>query len=93
MDIFVGNLAFTATEPEVRQLFEPYGAVERVQIMQDRDTGRPRGFGFVTMPDSSAAHAAIEGLNGTMLGGRALTINEARGRQERGGGGPRRERW
>jgi len=93
MEIFVGNLAFTATEDEVRQLFEPYGEVARVQLLEDRETGRPRGFGFVTMPDSTEAQAAIAGLNGTNLGGRSLTVNEARQREERGGGGPRRPRW
>jgi RNA recognition motif-containing protein len=88
MDIFVGNLAYTATEAEVRQVFEGYGTVDTVRIMTDRDTGRPRGFGFVTMPDATEAQAAIVGLNGTSLGDRTLTINEARGRDERGG--PRR---
>jgi RNA recognition motif-containing protein len=91
MEVFVGNLAFTATEAEVRQLFEPYGEVARVQLLEDRDTGRPRGFGFVTMPDATQAQAAIAGLNGTSLGGRPLTVNEARPREERGG--PRRPRW
>jgi cold-inducible RNA-binding protein len=91
MEIFVGNLAFTATEQDVRQLFEPYGVVERVNLIEDRDTGRARGFGFVTMPDATEAQAAIAGLNGTSLGGRALTVNEARPREERGG--PRRPRW
>ncbi len=71
MNIFVGNLAFTATEAEVRQLFEGYGAVDTVRLMTDRDTGRPRGFGFVEMPDATEAQAAIAGLNGTSLGGRA----------------------
>ena len=83
MEIFVGNLAFTATEEEVRQLFEAYGVVERAQLLVDRETGRPRGFGFVTMPDATQARAAIAGLNGTNLGGRMLTINEARPREER----------
>jgi RNA recognition motif-containing protein len=92
MNIFVGNLAFTATEAEVRQLFEGYGAVDTVRLATDRDTGRPRGFGFVEMPDAREAQAAITGLNGTSLGGRQLTINEARPREERGG--PRRgPRW
>ena len=85
MTIFVANLAFTATEDEVRQLFEGYGAVDTVRLMTDRDTGRPRGFGFVEMPDAREAQAAIDGLNGTSLGGRPLTINEARPREERGG--------
>jgi hypothetical protein len=85
MQIFVGNLAFTATEAEVRQVFEGYGTVETVRLMTDRDTGRPRGFGFVEMPDAIQARAAIAGLNGSTLGGRMLTINEARPRDERGG--------
>lgn len=92
MEIYVGNLAYTATEHEVRQLFEPYGTVERVHIPQDRETGRPRGFGFVTMPNGTEAQAAITGLQGSTLGGRALSVNEARQREERGGP-PRRPRW
>jgi RNA recognition motif-containing protein len=92
MNIFVGNLAYTATEEDVRQLFEGYGVVDTVRLATDRDTGRPRGFGFVEMPDATEAQAAIDGLNGTSLGGRQLTINEARPREERGG--PRRgPRW
>jgi RNA recognition motif-containing protein len=92
MNIFVGNLAYTATEEEVRELFEGYGTVDTGRLMTDRDTGRPRGFGFVEMPDATAAQAAITGLNGTSLGGRQLTVNEARPREERGG--PRRgPRW
>jgi RNA recognition motif-containing protein len=92
MNIFVGNLAFTATVDEVRQVFETYGEVTSVRLMEDRDTGRPRGFGFVEMANDTQARAAIAGLNGTTLGGRSLTINEARPREERGG--PRRgPRW
>jgi RNA recognition motif-containing protein len=71
--IFVGNLAFTTTEQDLRQLFEPYGTVDTIRIMTDRDTGRARGFGFVEMPDSRAAQDAIAGLNGTPLAGRTLT--------------------
>jgi RNA recognition motif-containing protein len=92
MNIFVGNLVFTTTEEEVRQLFEGYGTVDTVRLATDRDTGRPRGFGFVEMPATTEAQAAIDGLNGTSLGGRPLTVNEARPREERGG--PRRgPRW
>ena len=91
MNIFVGNLAFTTTDEELRALFEAYGSVETVRIMTDRDTGRSRGFGFVEMPDDPAGERAIEALNGTSLGGRGLTVNEARPRQERGA--PRREQW
>ena len=84
MQILVGNLAFTATEEEVRQVFEGYGTVETVRLMTDRDTGRPRGFGFVEMPDTTQARAALVGLNGSTLGGRMLTINEARPLEGRG---------
>ena len=92
MQIYVGNLAFTATVDDVRQLFEPYGDVARVNLPEDRETGRPRGFGFVEMPNATEARAAIAGLNGKDLGGRSLTVNEARPREE--GGGPRRgPRW
>ena len=93
MTIFVSNLAYTATEEDVRQLFEAYGAVDTVRLMSDRDTGRPRGFGFVEMPDATEAQAAIDGLNGTSQGGRPLTVNEARPREERGGGPRRGPRW
>jgi RNA recognition motif-containing protein len=91
MQIFVGNLAFTTTEDELARLFEPYGNVERTQIIMDRDTGRSRGFGFVEMPNGTEARAAIARLNGTLQDGRALTVNEARPREERDG--PRRPRW
>ena len=91
MNIFVGSLALTTTEAELREVFTPYGRVERVHILQDRETGRSRGFGFVEMPDASQAQAAIDGLNGRSLGGRPLTVNEARPREERGGS--RRPRW
>ncbi len=91
MNIFVGNLAFSATEQDVRQLFEPYGAVDTIKIITDRDTGSPRGFGFVDMPDSRAAQSAIQGLQGTELGGRALNVNEARPREPRRE--PRQARW
>ena len=91
MNIYVSNLAFSATEDDVRQLFEPYGDVDTVNIITDRETGRSRGFGFVEMPNRRAAESAIQGLHGTALSGRALTVNEARPRE------PRREtsrpRW
>ena len=88
-NIYVGNLSFNATEDQVRSLFETYGAVDKVNIITDRDTGQPRGFAFVEMPDGDAADKAIEALNGTALGGRNLNINEARPKVERprGGGG------
>ena len=94
-NIFVGNLDFAATESAIRSLFEAHGAVERVNLVTDRDTGRPRGFAFVEMTDSAAADRAIAALNGTELGGRKLNINEARPKGEGGrgssGGGFRRE--
>jgi cold-inducible RNA-binding protein len=88
-NIFVGNLNFGATEAAVRSLFEQYGSVERVNIITDRDTGQPRGFGFVEMSANSEADRAIAELNGRELDGRALNVNEARPKTERsfGGGG------
>jgi cold-inducible RNA-binding protein len=93
-NIFVGNLDFGATEDQIRGLFEPYGAVERVSLMRDRDTGRSRGFAFVEMTNANEADQAIAGLNGTNLGGRALNVNEARPKVDRAGsgGGPRERR-
>lgn len=85
--IFVGNLDFSATESSLRMLFEPYGRVDRVNLVTDRDTGRSRGFAFVEMTDSAEADRAIAALNGTNLGGRALNINEARPKNEDGRGG------
>lgn len=86
-NIFVGNLNYSATEDELRQLFEQFGAVDRVSLITDRDTGRPRGFGFVEMPNDEEGDRAIEELNGVEMGGRSLNINEARPRQGGGGGG------
>jgi cold-inducible RNA-binding protein len=91
VNIFVGNLAFTTTEQDLLQLFEPYGSVDATRIMTDRETGRSRGFGFVEMPDNRAAQMAIDALNGTSLAGRALTVNEARPREPRRE--PRQPRW
>jgi cold-inducible RNA-binding protein len=91
-NIFVGNLDFGATEQSIRALFEPYGAVERVNIVTDRDTGQPRGFAFVEMTNVNEADRAISALNGTNLGGRALNVNEARPKPDRGGGGGPRQR-
>jgi len=91
-NIFVGNLDFGATEQSIRALFEPYGAVERVNIVTDRDTGQPRGFAFVEMTNTNEADQAINALNGTNLGGRALNVNEARPKPDRGGGGGPRQR-
>ena len=91
MNIFVGNLAFSATDDELRQLFEQYGAVDEVKLITDRETGRPRGFGFVDMPDSRAAQSAIQGLLGKELAGRTLNVNEAKPREPRRE--PRQVRW
>jgi cold-inducible RNA-binding protein len=89
-NIFVGNLSFTATEDAVRSLFEAHGTVERVSIITDRDTGKPRGFAFVEMTNDSEADRAIAALNGSDLDGRTLNINEARPKESSGGGGGRR---
>jgi RNA recognition motif-containing protein len=97
-NIFVGNLNFGATEDAVRSLFEAYGPVDRVSIVTDRDTGQARGFGFVEMSVNADADRAIAELNGRELDGRALNVNEARPKTDRGagggGGGQRRtNRW
>jgi RNA recognition motif-containing protein len=86
-NIFVGNLDFGATEESIRSLFQPYGAIEKVSLVTDRDTGRSRGFAFVEMTNSAEADRAIEALNGENLGGRALNVNEARPKTNSGGGG------
>jgi len=86
-NIFVGNLDFSATESSVRALFEPFGAIERVNLVTDRDTGRSRGFAFVEMTDAAEADKAIAALNGTDQNGRALNVNEARPKTEGGGRG------
>jgi cold-inducible RNA-binding protein len=86
-NIFVGNLDFSATESSVRALFEPYGKVDRVNVVTDRDTGRSRGFAFVEMTDSAEADRAIAALNGANMEGRALNVNEARPKTEGGRGG------
>jgi RNA recognition motif-containing protein len=77
VNIFVGNLAYIVTDQDLRQLFELYGAVDTIEVVTDRETGYPYGFGFVDMPERSTARAAIAGLHGTDLAGRALTVNEA----------------
>jgi cold-inducible RNA-binding protein len=97
-NIFVGNLGFGATEDAVRSLFEAHGTVGRVNIVTDRDTGQPRGFGFVEMNNDSEGDRAIAALNGVELDGRQLNINEARPKTDRprsggGGGGFGRKRW
>ena len=89
--LYVGNLPFTATEDTVRALFSPHGTVEKLALINDRDTGRPRGFGFVEMSSADATRAA-GALNGTDFGGRALRVSEAqeRARASTDAGGPRR---
>jgi RNA recognition motif-containing protein len=95
-NIYVGNLSFGATEDTVRALFAPHGTVGRVNICTDRDSGQPRGFGFVEMDNDGEGEKAISALNGVTVDGRALNINEARPKTERagaGGGGFKRKRW
>lgn len=95
-NIYVGNLSFGASEDSVRALFETHGAVDRVNIATDRDTGQPRGFGFVEMANDGEGEKAIAAINGTELDGRTLNVNEARPKGERssgGGGGFGRKRW
>ena len=87
MKIFVGNLSYDATEADVRAAFEAHGQVDSVSLITDRMTGRPRGFGFVEMPDNAAGQAAIQALNLTEIQGRAITVNEARPKTEGGGRG------
>ena len=86
-NVFVGNLSFNTAEDELRQLFEPYGQVDRVSILTDRETGRSRGFAFVEMTNNEEGEKAIAGLNGTQVGGRTINVNEARPKAERPGGG------
>jgi len=103
--LFVGNLSFDTTENDLNDLFAAHGTVTEANLMMDRDSGRPRGFGFVTMSSAEEAQKAIAALNGKDVGGRALTVNVAKPREERapggggrrgpggGGGGGRRERY
>jgi RNA recognition motif-containing protein len=88
-NLYVGNLPHSTTEDELRNLFQPHGAIEKVSMVTDRETGRSRGFAFVEMTDAGEAEKAIAALSGTELGGRALTINEAKPKTDRprGGGG------
>ena len=89
-NIYVGNLDYNINEDELRGAFEAYGQVDNVTIMRDRDTGQPRGFGFVEMANDEEAEKAIAGTNGTQLGGRNINVNEARPKTERSGGFGRR---
>lgn len=103
MRIYVGNMPFSMTDGQLRELFESYGKVDAVDIVTDRQTGRPRGFAFVEMPEETEARRAIEGLHEHNAEGRNLNVNEARPRENRGGGrrgggnfsggGGRRNRW
>ncbi|MGB6943868.1 MAG: RNA-binding protein [Bryobacteraceae bacterium] len=86
-NIFVGNLSFGTTEATLRSMFDSYGTVDRVNIVTDRDSGQARGFAFVEMSVDAEGNAAISGLNGRDLDGRALNVNEARPKTERGSGG------
>jgi len=92
--LFVGNLSFNTTENDLNDAFAAFGTVTETNLMMDRETGRPRGFGFITMSSADEAQKAIAGMNGKEMDGRALTVNVAKPREERapgGGGGGRRE--
>ena len=101
MRLYVGNISFNATQDSLREAFSAFGEVSTISVVTDRDPGQPRGFGFVEMSSDSEGQAAINGLNGTELEGRALNVNEARPRPERGGfgggnsrgGGRQTRRW
>jgi RNA recognition motif-containing protein len=90
MNIYVGNLSFDATESDIEHAFGEFGEVKSVNIIKDRETGRSRGFGFVEMGDQQSGRQAIEAMNLKQIAGRAVTVNEARPREERRGGGHRR---
>lgn len=85
--LYVGNLAYSTTNADLQTLFAEFGEVASAQVIMDRDTGRSKGFGFVEMANGQAGQSAIAALNGKDVGGRQLTVNEARPREERGGGG------
>ena len=89
MNIYVGNLPYSTTPDELQELFSAYGEFAAARIVNDRETGRPKGFGFVEMPNDNEANAAIEALNGNDIGGRKAVVNEARPREAR----PRRKEW
>jgi RNA recognition motif-containing protein len=84
--LYVGNLSYDTSDSKLQEMFEEYGAVQSAQVIMDRDTGRSKGFGFVEMSSDQEAQAAITGLNGKEAGGRSLTVNEAKPREDRGGG-------
>ena len=85
--LYVGNLSYNSTSSDLEQLFGQHGTVQSAEVIQDRDTGRSKGFGFVQMGSDTEAQAAISALNGQEVDGRALTVNEAKPREDRGGGG------
>lgn len=85
--LYVGNLSYDTTDADLEQLFAAHGTVQSAQVIMDRDTGRSKGFGFVEMGSDQEAQAAIAALSGKEVGGRSLTVNEARPREDRGGGG------
>ncbi len=101
--LYVGNMSFETTESDLRDAFAAYGEVQSVNVVEDRETGRPRGFAFIEMGSDAEAQAAVDGLNGQDLQGRALKVNVAKPRENRGGGGggggrggdggSRRDRW
>jgi RNA recognition motif-containing protein len=93
MNIYVGSLSTSVTSDDLRQAFEAYGQVEDVKIIMDRYTGESRGFAFVRMPTKAEAVAAIDGLNGSELKGRAIVVNEARPRSDKRGGGRQKRTW
>ena len=99
MDIYVGNMSYTSTPESLRALFESHGNVASVKLVMDRETGRPRGFGFVEMPNDDEARAAIAAIDGKEFEGRTLKVNQAQPREPRAGGvgggsrPPRRDRW
>ena len=84
-NLYVGNLAFSTTEEQIREMFQPYGAIEKVTVVRDQDSGQPRGFAFVEMASDEDAGKALTAVNGSSVGGRALIVNEARPKTERGG--------
>ena len=93
MKLYVGNISYNVTNESLEGLFSPFGSVRSAQVIQDRETGRSKGFGFVEMSDASAGQDAIKGLNEKEHDGRQLTVNEARPREERSSGGARERRY
>jgi RNA recognition motif-containing protein len=93
MKIYVGNLPFSTTEAHLHEAFTAHGQVDEAVVVTDRETGRSRGFGFVTMPNDDEANAAISAMNGTDFDGRTITVNEARPKRQDSGGGGGGRRW